>query len=375
MDYKDFIMSLLEEKGLDKRFRDNPQAVKQICSLIEKESGKPVKYTSEKEIDETVKTMLERYDYVGNDGTRLDNVYSINEDGSFSVKYKTSIDNGLNTRQDSEQIFSIGKERGNFIVSESNDVINKFQDSTVATTSVNFKVFNSNGLEIQSRNISQSVNAYTTNRINNCKDAFNIANSYTGVKYEMGPVEETTLERNENLATVHYRVEESNNSRLLIYEKDRIINNNKNQDIGNPMPMYYSLNGRITGQAKTGEMPNFPPENAPDNLMGYTDYMARVYSEQTDKEREESIQKAYNISASKSEAFRKTLLDGAKTNPKLQEVVEKLGLDRTNNEVKVSDLAGIYKEVDPKECSTVIEQIKETSSKEERTTTNDEIEK
>ena len=36
-DFNDVIMTVLEAKGLDKRFRDNPEAINQICSLVSQE--------------------------------------------------------------------------------------------------------------------------------------------------------------------------------------------------------------------------------------------------------------------------------------------------------------------------------------------------
>lgn len=392
MDYNDFIMSLLEEKGLDKRFRDNPEAVSQISSLIirdiEQKNGKFLQNSGINEIEETARRVLEGYDYVGNDGIRHDNVYSINEDGSFSVKHKTDVTRSSVdvSRADSEQIFSIGKEKGDLIVTESSEYISQTQDDTYASTGVKFNVFNSNGLEIQSRDVSQSINVDTAIRITNSVDAFN-AISRSGVKWKMSPVTETVLDRGSDLATEHYCVQESKDSRILAFEKDKIISENRSKDaISNPMPICYSLGGHTTGKTKRGVMPNFPPQYRPDHLMGYTDYMAESYAKQTDDERDVAIQRAYEESATESKAFRETLFDSAKTNPALQEVVEKLDLVRTTNEndarlmrtlgiVKVADLERVYKGVSDKELRSTIQTIIETSKEVNKQKETDGIEK
>lgn len=392
MDYIDFIMSLLEEKGLDKRFRDNPEAVSQICSLIirdiEQKNGKSLQNSGRDEIEETARRVLEGYDYVGNDGIRHENVYSINEDGSFSVKHKTDVRKSSVdvSRSDSEQIFSIGKVKGDLIVTESWEYISQTRDHTYASTGVRFDVFNSNGLEIQLREVSQSVNVDTAIGINNSVDAFN-AFGRSGVKGEMSPVTETVLDRGSDLATEHYCVQESKDSRTLAFEKGRIISENRSQDgIGNQMPICYSLGGHPTGQTKRGVMPNFPPQNRPGHLMGYSDYMAESYAKQTDEERDAAIQSIYDISATQSKAFRETLFDSAKTNPALQEVVEKLDLVRTTNEndarlmrtwgiVKVADLERVYERVSDKELRSTIQTIIEASKEANRQKETDGIEK
>ena len=392
MDYNDFIMSLLEEKGLDKRFKDNPEAVSQICSLIisdiEQKSGKSLQNSGRDEIEETARSVLERYDYVGNDGIRQDNVYSINEDGSFSVKHKTDVRRSSVdvSRADSEQIFSIGKEKGDLIVTESSEYISKSQDHSYASTGVRFSVFNHNGLEIQSRDVYQSVNVDTAIGINNSVDAFN-AISRSGVKWEMSPVTETVLERGSDLATEHYCVQESKDSKILAFEKGKIISENRSQDaISNPMPICYSLGGHTTGQTKRGVMPNFPPQYRPGHLMDYTDYTAESYAKQTEEERNVAIQSVYKLSATQSKAFRETLFDSAKTNPALQEVVEKLDLVRTTNEnderlmktlgiVTVADLERVYAGVSDKELKSTMQAIIRTSKEANRQSEKDGIEK
>ena len=392
MDYNDFIMSLLEEKGLDKRFRDNPEAVSQICSLIirdiEQKNGKSLQNSGRDEIEETARRVLEGYDYAGNDGIRHENVYSINEDGSFSVKHKTDVRKSSVdvSRSDSEQIFSIGKVKGDLIVTESWEYISQTRDHTYASTGVRFDVFNSNGLEIQLREVSQSVNVDTAIGINNSVDAFN-AIGRSGVKWEISPVTETVLDRGSDLATEHYCVQESKDSKTLAFEKGRIISENRSQDaIGNPMPICYSLGGHPTGQTKRGVMPNFPPQNRPGHLMGYSDYMAESYAKQTDEERDAAIQSIYDISATQSKAFRETLFDSAKTNPALQEVVEKLDLVRTTNEndarlmrtwgiVKVADLERVYERVSDKELRSTIQTIIEASKEANKQKETDGIEK
>lgn len=392
MDYKDLVMSLLEEKGMDKRFRDNQEAVNQIFSLIwsdiEQKNGKSLQSGVRDEIETTVSIILDRIDYVDNDGVRPNNVYTINEDGSLSVKHKTDVSkNSANvSRSDSKQIFSIGKERGDLIVTTSSEYISQTHDKTYASTGVRFDVFNSNGLEMQSRDVSQSVNVDTAIRIHNTADAFT-AISRSGVKFETTPVTETVLERGSDLATVNYCVQESNNSRLLLGEKGRIINNNRSKDFGrNRRPICYDLGGNITSQSKIGVMPNVSPEHTPSHLMGYTDYMAESFAKQTDEERAVAIKRVYEDSATRSTAFRQTLFDEAKTNPKLQKVVEDLGLVRTTNAqedslmrswgiVKVADLEKAYEKVSDKELRATMQTIIENSKEANKQKENDGVEK
>lgn len=378
MDYKNFIMNLLEEKGLDKRFRNNPEAVSQICSLIigdiEEKNGKSLQTSSRNEIEEAANIVLKDFDNTENNGIRSNNIYSIKEDGSLFIKHKTDIKrNSVDiSRADSVQIFSIGKEKEDLIVTESSEYISQTKDHTYATTGVKFSIFNSNGLEIQSRDISQSISTDTIKGINNSVDAFHTIGR-TGIKSEITPITETILERGSDLATEHYRIQESNNSRILALQKNKIIMENRNEGVSNYIiPICNSLGGNSTGEVKTGVMPNFPPQYKPSYLMGYTDYMAETYAKQTKEEREESIQNVYEISATKSKAFRQTLFDEAKNNPTLQKVVEKLDLVRTTSKndeylmkawdiVKVADLEKFYEGVSNKELRETIQTIIITS--------------
>ena len=392
MDYNDFIMSLLEEKGLDKRFRDNPEAVSQICSLIigdiEQRNGKSLQNSGRDEIEATASRVLEGFDSVGSDGVRHDNVYTINEDGSLSVKHKTEVTRSdvSVSRANSEQIFSIGKEKDELIVTTSSDYISQTDDHTYARTGVRFNVFNSNGLEIQSRDVSQSIDVETSVGIHSVGDAFH-AISRSNVESEMTPVTETLLERGSDLATEHYCVQESNNTRILAFEKGSIINAYRNKDsISNPMPICYDLGGRPTGQTKRGVMPNYSPQYKPGHLMGYSDYMAESYAQQTDEERAASINSVYEDSSTRSSAFRQTLFDEAKTNPSLQQVVENLDLVRTTNDreanlmkswgiVKVADLEKAYRNVSDKELRSTMQTIIETSKEANKQKESDEVTK
>ena len=147
--YDDLIMSLLEERGLDKRFRDNPAAVSQICTLIKddiiQKNGDSLQNSERSRIEETVRRILGEYDDVGNDGIRYNNFYSISEDGSLSVKHKTYVDKsgGYTAKTDSEQIFAIGKEKGDLIVTESSEYISQAKGDVYASLSVKFNIFNS----------------------------------------------------------------------------------------------------------------------------------------------------------------------------------------------------------------------------------------
>ncbi len=378
MSYNILIMELLEEKGLDKRFRNNPEAVSQICSLIgsdiEEKIGKSIHNSNGNEIKEIISRVLEgNDDYVTNDGIRHNNYYSINQDGSFSFNHKTDSKDmsGTVTRHDSKQIFSIGEKRGDLIVTESYE--NMLQthrpgvDNTFARTGVRFNVFNSYGLEMQQREVSQSVDVEATYGIKNTRDAFHaLARSDVGRQWKVSPVTETILERSPDLATVNYYIQESNNCRwMLIFQKDSIIGENKGKDaISNPIPITSSLGGYPTGQTKTGELANIPPEYRPGHLIGYTDRAAEIQASLTEVERDGEIQRAYILLAAESEAFRKTLNDSAKTNPKLQKVAEKLGLVRTTKEkemVRVADLERNYARTKNEESRSVMEAIKSAS--------------
>ena len=87
---------------------DDEQTILKFIKDIEQKNGKFLQNSGINEIEETARRVLEGYDYVGNDGIRHDNVYSINEDGSFSVKHKTDVTRSSVdvSRADSEQIFS-----------------------------------------------------------------------------------------------------------------------------------------------------------------------------------------------------------------------------------------------------------------------------
>lgn len=378
MDYNDLIMTLLEEKGLDKRFRENPEAVRQICSLvardIEEKNGKSLQNSGRDEIEETARRILGQRDYTGNNGIRPDNVYTVGEDGTLSVRHKTDVrrsDVDV-SKSDIEQVFSIGEGRGDFIVAESRDYIDQTRDNTFASTGVRFNIFNSNGLEIQSRDVSQDVSVDTAARIDSVRDAFE-AIGRNGVTWKTSPVRETTLERGADLATEYYSVQESISSKLLALGKGRIIKENMGKDaVSNPVPVCYSLSGHTDGQTKRGVMPNFPPQYRPGHLMGYTDYMAEEYAKQTEEERAAAIQEVYDISATQSPEFRETLFDAAKTNPELQKVVERLDLVRTTSKsdahmmeimgiVKVDDLKRVYENVSNKELRATMQSIIENS--------------
>lgn len=120
--------------------------------------------------------------------------------------------------------------------------------------------------------------------------------------------------------------------------------------------------------------------------MDYTDYTAESYAKQTEEERNVAIQSVYKLSATQSKAFRETLFDSAKTNPALQEVVEKLDLVRTTNEnderlmktlgiVTVADLERVYAGVSDKELKSTMQAIIRTSKEANRQSEKDGIEK
>ena len=377
MDYNDIIMSLLEENGLDKRFRENPEAVSQICSMISSDvaerSGKPLRNLNRDEMIETTRKVLSERDYSLNSGVRPNNSYTVNQDGSLSVKHKTDVRRSEvdESRADSEQIFSIGSKRGDLIVTESREYIDQTRDNTFASTSLRFNIFNNKGLEIQSRSISQNVSVDRTAGIRTTTDAFDAI--ARGAKYELSPIEETTLERGADLATEQYSVQESKGGRLLAYEKGGMVRDHRSEDaISNPIPLSFSLGARLEGQVQRGVMPNFPPQYRPGHLMGYTPDMAEVYSKQTEQERAIAIKNIYEITSSKSPAFRETLFDAAKTDPSLQKVVESLDLVRTTSEkdarlmqtlgiVKVEDLKRVYERVSDKDLKATLQSVIDTS--------------
>lgn len=360
-----FIMSKLEEKGLDKRFRDNPEAVRRICSLI--------KSDLEQRSGMTIEEVLEKIDFVGIDGIRRNDFYSINEDGSLSVKLKTDAKKiGEDVqRSDNTQIFSIGKENDELVITESNEEFAQRFGKTIASTGLKFSVFNKNGLEIQRKDVSQSVVVDASIGINSCLDAFHISN-FDRNQWQMSPVTEINLQRSRDLATEYYTVEQSKDSRILAFDRDRIISLNRNGI--DPEQTYRRLNGSLDGQVKRGGIPNFAPEHFSNHLRGYSDYAAEFYAKYTDEEWADAIQRVYEDLADKSREFRETLFESAKTDKTLSAIVKKLDLVRTSRDeaqsmeswgmghiVRVEDLQRVYEGVNDKELRTILGRIIETS--------------
>lgn len=363
-----FIMSKLEERGLDKRFRDNPEAIRRICSLIESDL--------EQNEGKSIEEVLERFDFIRNDGVRSNNAYSINEDGSLSIKLKTDDRRTLDdvSRTDSTLIFSMG-ENDDLTITESNEIFSRIGENMIGSTNVKFSVFNKNGLEMKRKEVSQDISAKGNASyygISSYSSFFNGLHRFSLDAVQYGPLREIDLSRGPNLATEYYEVQQSNDTRILAYDRDRIISEHRNGI--KPIQVYRQLNGNLYGQVQRGAIPNYAPENNPSRLRGYSEYTADFYANQTDEERETTIQKVYEDLSDKSRPFRETLFERAETDKTLQAIVKRLDLIRTSRVeaqsmrawglgdiVKVEDLQRVYEGVNDKELRTVLGRIIETS--------------
>lgn len=365
MDNYDQIMwDVLETEGLDKRFRENPEAVSQISELLRKDVKELTENSGRRDIELAVKKLLDNRDFIGSDGVRTQPSYTIEPDGSLTVKHETDVNRGESNvaKSDLEQTFSIGDKKEELVVTESRDYIDQTRDNTFASTSLKIDNYNRHGLQIQSRKVSQDINLDTSAGIRTSGDAFRAMGQHNG-KIEISPVTETTLERDADLATERYFVRELVGSKMLAFEKGDMIKENRNKDaISNPIPLSNGIGGRVT-QTKMGEIPNFPPQYSPGHLSGYSERQAEASKKRTTEEKAEVIQAVYRTSVEESKAFRETLLEAAKTNAALQKVAEGLGLARDTNEnsVKMDDFKRAYDETSDKDRRETMQSIKETS--------------
>lgn len=368
------IMNLLEENGLDKRFRENPEAVKQICNLFLYE----INQTSRKEIssrDEFVqiaRIVLERQEGdIGNDGKRYWTTFSIAEDGSLDVKQETKVTDyayGRSERIDMQKVFAIGEKREELVVTERGEELTKCRGNALARVSLLFRTFNKHGLEMARRELRQSINnSDTTKRISNCKNAFYIGRSQD---YELGPVKEDYLSRGKNLVTQNYRKTISEDVKILVFEMDSIMKRHQKEDnLVNPLTLIYDFDGTASTKSTEGQVLNSLAEYDIDELYGVTDYKIDTEAKLTKEEREAKIQWLYSAYAKKSTAFRRTLIEEAKTNPDLQKVVEQLGLDKNTTReetVTVSDLQRAYESVSAPEIKDTMQSLLEASKAEDK---------
>lgn len=334
-DFNDVIMTVLEAKGLDKRFRDNPEAINQICSLVSQEisqkTGQNLDSLGASEVENMTTRLLDMNNTVESGEIRKDNFYSIDQDGSLSVKLKTnSTEQG---KTDTEKKFSIGEPNGGLVVSEITNCLRQglYEDCTQAIAGVNFQVFNSHGLETNRRTISESVSLNTRANIKTVSEAFgSIANS--GVKYHIEPLTETSLTRRPDLATLDYFNVESVGGDLLAFNESRIRNSFcRNDSTGYIPPICYSTLGGMAKPAKTQTLPTPPPEYHP-NYLYYREDEADWYENATPSEKTSAINRAYRLLAENSNSFRETLSDAAKNDVKLQNIIKDLDLVQTSTE-------------------------------------------
>ena len=202
MDNFDEIMwDVLEAEGLDKRFRENPEAVSQISNLLREDVKKITENRGRSDIELAVKKLLNSRDFVGSDGVRTQPSYTIEADGSLSVKHETKVNKSVESviKSDLEQTFSIGDKKGELVVTESSDYISQTRNATSAITSLKIDNFNRHGLQVQSRKISQNIDLDTSIGINNTVEAFQAIGKHKG--YKLSPVNETTVERGSDLDT------------------------------------------------------------------------------------------------------------------------------------------------------------------------------
>lgn len=361
--YDEIMWDVLESEGLDKRFRENPEAVSQISDLLRKDVEKLTENSGRRDIELAVKKLLDNRDFIGSDGVRTQPSYTIEPDGSLTVKHETDVNRGESNvaKSDLEQTFSIGDKKEELVVTESRDYIDQTRDNTFASTSLKIDNFNRHGLQVQSRRISQNINLDTSIGIRTSSEAFRAIGTHKG--YELSPVTETTLERGEDLATEYYTDQKFSNARILSFEKWGMIQDNKGKDaISNPIPLADRMGVRVE-ESKRGEMANFPPQYRPGHLMGYSEAQAKSYNERTPEEKAAAIRDVYEISAKESSSFRETLLEEARTNPNLQRVVAELGLTRDRDEKKVGmdDFKKAYEATTDKDRRGTMQSIKETS--------------
>lgn len=367
--YDEIMWDVLESEGLDKRFRENPEAVSQISDLLRKDVEKITESRGRRDIELAVKKLLDNRDFIGSDGVRTQPSYTIEPDGSLTVKHETDVNRGESNvaKSDLEQTFSIGDKKEELVVTESRDYIDQTRDNTFASTSLKIDNFNRHGLQVQSRRISQNINLDTSAGIRTSSEAFRAIGTHKG--YELSPVTETTLERGEDLATEYYADQKFTNARILSFEKWGMIQDNKGKDaISNPIPLANRM-GLRSEESKRGEMANFPPQYRPGHLMGYSEAQAESYNERTPEEKAAAIRDVYEISAKESPAFRETLLEEAKTNPKLQRVADELGLTRDKGEKKVGmdNFKKAYETTTDRDRKVAMQSIKDTTLEADKT--------
>ena len=160
----------------------------------------------------------------------------------------------------------------------------------------------------------------------------------------------------------------------------------KEDNLVNPALLVYELGGTLAENAQVGQVPNQLPEHNTNYLYGCTDYLAEFYATKPKEEMDANIQAQYPIAAKYSTAFKRTLIEDAKTNPDLQQVLEQLDLVITTTKeeeklmktfriVTVSDLQRAYENENAPEIKSVMQALLETSRTEEREKETEDITK
>ena len=363
----DVIMSVLEEKGLDKRFRKNPEAVNRIGSLlaneIENSSGKQIIEMGRGEIEESTKDLLNRSSYVDTNGIRNNNEIRINEDGSLSVKYKTNDLGDKNTGihiENTEESFNIAENTGNLIIGE---VCENFmrgygeKDTAIGITSIRIDTFNPHGLEVQGRIMDQAIyekEAKPFGRPNSMKELLN-------TETRRSELHEMLVSRNPDLVTaycINERTECTNyglaSSTKGIIKQAIATDRSWRHILGDELGIgVYSKKTTLEGNAlcdidynNPNRMYIEPSKEAIDQYKNMSDYNKTALKQQIYK------------SASNNQAFANTLIENARTNPELKKVIETLGL---TNPVGEQKLKGIYEETQPEKISETMQTIRETT--------------
>lgn len=344
--YKDIVFKVLEDRGLDKRFRENPEAVDQIYDLVIDEIGmkRAESNVDETKIKKSIERIFERGDFVY-EGCRSMNFFQIKNDGSLNVKFATNeLYNNYNSRslEDVEKNYKIGNKEDNFIMSKKYEAYDSLPNYRKhAYCSLELHDFNKQGLEMGTESIFQQCNVKNNiiNRVRTCKEMFE---RYIPGK-DLSPISSTECRRGADLVTASVKKWEASpivNNVLNLYQKlddlqERYTGFNNNSVL--------NLVGARDIKCKSQiELPSMPPENKGNYINVPTEYGYDVYKELSEGEKKEMVMNAYKFSVEKSKHFKETLLNTAQSNPDLQKVVEQLGLEQRTNTVSTENLRQIY---------------------------------
>lgn len=338
------IMDILVSKGLDSRFRTNPEAVRQICGLINdavRVEGDSI--TSSDIYSKRVEQILGRESNVIQDADRE---FSILSDGSFSVRTVSKNANvhvlGDKDETDQKINFVIGEKNNGLVVtsktvgyssgSYSQEEKNEDVPGETAIVAKNVRagtvrfdksVFNKHGLEMMRRSLQQSCTVYTSKDYAGAKEFFD---SYSS---QLPDIVAEDITRGRDLVTQKYEkyTITSRNGLSLINKIDSLMGQESSNDLFNSTGRLGAVFNTGISVRKAGKYPN----NHSSGLANH-----RLYGIMDGMKSDEDLGHVSEIVARGQESakyifrdspeFRATLFEAAENDPEMKTLLATISI-------------------------------------------------